>query len=78
MFCLLSITNPLLAPSPFHLRSAARNDVGHQVGVDPFDDTGINVSNLEERGHLRVSGSAIHPDHTIHAPRMAALDVIDV
>ena len=32
--------------------SDPRTNVSHQVSVDPVDDTGINVSNLEERGHL--------------------------
>ena len=42
--------------------------MGNQVGVDPVDDTGINVSNLEERGHLWVPGTTINPNHVSHAP----------
>jgi len=33
-------------------RSAARNDVGHKVSVDPVEDSGIDVSHLEQRRHL--------------------------
>ena len=40
----------------------------HQVGVDPVDDAGINVSCLEERGDLGVFGTAIDPDHVLRPP----------
>ena len=43
-------------------------DVGHQVSVDPVDDAGINVSNLEERWDLGVPGTTINPDHISHTP----------
>jgi len=42
--------------------------VRHQVGVDPVDDAGINVSNLKERWDLGVPGTTIHPDHVSHSP----------
>ena len=42
--------------------------MSHQVSVDPVDDAGINVSNLEERGHLWVPGTTINPEHVSHAP----------
>ena len=48
--------------------SDPRTNVSHQVSVDPVDDTGINVSNLEERGHLGVPGTTINPNHVSHAP----------
>ena len=44
------------------------NYVGHQVGVDPVDDAGIDISRLEQRWNLGVSGSAIDPDHLSHEP----------
>ena len=40
----------------------------HQVGVDPVDDAGINVSYLEERGDLGVSGTTIDSDHVLRPP----------
>ena len=42
--------------------------MGHQVGVDPVDDAGIDISRLEQRWNLGVSGSAIDPDHLSHEP----------
>ena len=44
------------------------NDVSHQVSVHPVDDAGIDISDLEQRWNLWVSGSAIDPDHIGHAP----------
>ena len=44
------------------------NDVSHKVGVDPVDDAGIDISHLEQRWNLWVSGTAIDPDHISHAP----------
>jgi len=43
-------------------------DVSHQVSVDPVDDAGIDVSHLEQRWNLWVSGTAIDPNHICHAP----------
>ena len=43
-------------------------DVGHEVSVDPVDDAGIDISHLEQRWNLGVSGTAIDPDHVSHAP----------
>ena len=40
----------------------------HQVGVDPVDYAGIDISHLEQGGHPGVSGTAIDPDHVSHAP----------
>ena len=33
--------------------------VSHEVSIDPIDDSGINVSNLEQRRNLWVPGTAI-------------------
>ena len=55
-------------PRPRLPNSAARNDVSHQVSVDPVDDACIDVSHWEQRWNLWVSGTAIHPDHISHAP----------
>ena len=44
------------------------NDVIHQVSVDPVDNAGIDISDLEQRWNLWVSGTAIDPDHISHAP----------
>ena len=46
----------------------SRTDVSHEVSVDPVDDAGIDISYLEQRWNLWVSGTAIHPDHVSHAP----------
>ena len=43
-------------------------DVSRQVGVDPVDDAGVDISHLEQRWNLRVSGTAIDPNHISHAP----------
>ena len=53
-------------PRPRLPDSAARNDVRNQVSVDPVDDAGIDISHLEQRWNLWVSGTAIHPDHICH------------
>ncbi len=42
--------------------------MSHEVGVDPVDDAGIDISHLEQRWNLWVSGTAIDPDHISHAP----------
>ena len=55
-------------PRPRLPDSAARNDVRNQVSVDPVDDAGIDISHLEQRWNLWVSGTAIHPDHICHTP----------
>ena len=44
------------------------NYVGHQVGVYPVDDACIDISHLEQRWNLWVSGTAIDPDDISHAP----------
>ena len=49
------------------------NDVIHQVSVDPVDNAGIDISDLEQRWNLWVSGSAIDPDHISHPPVLAVL-----
>ena len=41
--------------------------MSHEVSVDPVNDAGIDVSQLEQRWNLWVSGTAIHPDHVSHA-----------
>ena len=33
------------------------NDVSHQVGVDPVDDSRIDISDLEQGQHLWVPGT---------------------
>ena len=40
----------------------------HQVDVDPVDDAGIDISHLEQRWSLWVSGTAINSNHISHAP----------
>ena len=55
-------------PRPRLPGSAARNDVRNQVSVDSVDDVGIDISHLEQRWNLWVSGTAIHPDHICHTP----------
>ena len=55
-------------PRPRLPGSAARNDVRNQVSVDQVDDAGIDISHLEQRWNLWVSGTAIHPDHICHTP----------
>jgi hypothetical protein len=42
--------------------------VRHKVSVDPVDDVGVDISHLEQRWNLWVSGTAIDPDHVSHAP----------
>ena len=42
--------------------------MSHQVSVDPVDDACIDISHLEQRWNLWVSGTAIDPDHISHAP----------
>lgn len=44
------------------------NDVGHKVGVDPIDDACIDIGHLKQGGDLRISGTAIDPDHIRHPP----------
>ena len=44
------------------------NDVGHEVGVYPVDDAGIDISHLEQRWNLWVPGTAIDPNHISHPP----------
>ena len=43
-------------------------DVSHKVSVDPVDDAGIDISHLEQRWNLWVSGPTIDPNHISHAP----------
>ena len=49
-------------PRPLLPNSAARNDVSHLVSVEPVDDACIDVSHLEQRWNLWVSGTAIDPE----------------
>ena len=35
------------------------NDVSHQVSVDPVDDARVDISHLNQGGHLRVPGAAM-------------------
>ena len=44
------------------------SDVRYKVGVDPVDDACIDVSHLEQRWNLWVSGTAIDPNHISHPP----------
>ena len=48
--------------------SDPRTNVSHQVGVDPVDDAGIDISHLEQRWNLWISGTTIHPNHIRHPP----------
>ena len=50
------------------------NDVGHEVGVDPVDGAGVDISHLEQRWNLWVSCAAIDPDHVRHPPVFAVLN----
>ena len=42
--------------------------MSHKVSIDPVDDSGIDVSHLEQRRDLWVPCSAIDPDHVCHPP----------
>ena len=44
------------------------NDVGDEIGVDPVDNAGINISHLKQRRSLGVPGTTIDPNHIGHAP----------
>ena len=48
--------------------SDPRHDVGHKVSVDPVDVACIDISHLEQRWDLGVSGTAIDPDDISHPP----------
>ena len=41
--------------------------MGDEIGVDPVDDAGINISHLKQRRSLGVPGTTIDPDHICHA-----------
>ena len=43
-------------------RSNPWADVSYEVGVNPVDDAGIDISHLKQGGHLRVPGAAIDPE----------------
>ena len=43
-------------------------DVSHEVSIDPVDDSGIDVSHLEQRRHPGVPGTVIDPNHVSHPP----------
>ena len=45
-----------------------RNDVSHQVSIDPVDNAGVNIGHLEQRWSLWVPGTAIDPNHIGHPP----------
>ena len=56
-------------PSPKDGRSSDTwNDVRYKVGVYPVDDAGVDISHLEQRWNLWVSGTAIDPDDISHPP----------
>ena len=42
--------------------------MSHEVGVDPVDDAGIDISHLEQRWNFWVPGTAIDLDHLRHPP----------
>ena len=44
------------------------NDVGDEIGVDPVDDSGIDISHLKQRRSLGIPGTTIDPNHICHAP----------
>ena len=48
--------------------SDSGDDVSHHVSVDPVDDACIDISHLEQRWNLWVSGTTINPEHISHAP----------
>ena len=43
-------------------------NVSHEVCVDPIDDACIDISHLEQRWNLWVSGTAIDPNDISHPP----------
>ena len=50
------------------------NDVAYKIGVDPVDDACIDISHLEQRWSLWVSGTAIDLDHVRHPPVAAVFN----
>ena len=42
--------------------------MSYQVCVDPIDNAGIDISHLEQRWNLWVSGTAIDPNDISHPP----------
>ena len=40
--------------------------MSHQIGVDPVDDAGIDISHLEQHWNLWVSGTTTNPNHISH------------
>ena len=42
--------------------------MSHEVSIDPVDDSGIDVSHLEQRRNLGVPGTTINPNHIRHPP----------
>ena len=45
-----------------------RQDVGHEVGIDPAHHAGVDISDLEEGEDLRVPCSAIAVQDQSHPP----------
>ena len=39
-----------------------------EIGVDPVDDAGVDISHLKQRRGLGVPGTTIDPDHIGHPP----------
>ena len=42
--------------------------MGHEIGVDPVDDAGVDISHLEQRRNLGVPGTTIDTNSICHAP----------
>ena len=44
------------------------DDFGHGIGVNPVDDTGIDISPMKQRRNPGVPVTTIGPDHVHHSP----------
>ena len=42
--------------------------MGDEIGADPPDNPRIDISDLKQGRHVRVSGPAINVDHVCHPP----------
>ena len=48
--------------------------MSHEVSVDPVDDAGIDISDLEQRWNLGVSSTAIDPNPISHPPAATVIN----
>ena len=42
--------------------------MGHKIGVDPVDNAGVDIGQLEQRWSLGVPGTSIDTNHIGHPP----------